>query len=45
MRQRKIRVVADSCPLKKKNCDTCKHSNGTENNRVYCYYPKEGGEK
>lgn len=38
MKLRKIRVVADSCPLKRKNCDKCRFSNGTENNKVYCYY-------
>ena len=48
MRLRKIRVVADSCPLKRKNCDTCPYCNGTEANKVYCYYgDKEwkGGKK
>lgn len=38
MRLRKIRIVADSCPLNRKNCDTCRYCNGIENNKVYCYY-------
>jgi hypothetical protein len=38
MRLRKIRFVSDSCPLKKKNCNTCKYSFGTENDKVYCSY-------
>ncbi len=38
MTLRKIRFVADSCPLKRKNCDTCRYCNGTENAKVYCYY-------
>ena len=38
MRMRKIRTVADSCPLKRKNCDACIYSNGTENSKVYCHY-------
>lgn len=38
MKKRKIRVVADSCPLKKTNCNTCYYNNGCENGKVYCYY-------
>lgn len=38
MRLRKIRYVADSCPLKRKNCDSCRYCYGTENGKVYCYY-------
>ena len=38
MRFRKVRIVADSCPLNRKNCDTCKYCHGIENNKVYCYY-------
>ena len=38
MKLRKIRIVADNCPLKRKNCDTCRYSTGTENGKVYCYY-------
>ena len=38
MKMRRIRIVADSCPLKRKNCDTCKYCNGTEGNKVYCHY-------
>lgn len=39
MRMRKIRYVADSCPLKRKNCDTCKYCHFIENSgKVYCYY-------
>lgn len=38
MRLRKIRYVADSCPLKRKNCDACRYCNGTENGKVYCLY-------
>lgn len=41
MRIRKIRYVADSCPLKmkRKNCDTCRYCNGIiSNGTVYCYY-------
>jgi len=38
MRFRKIRIVADSCPLHRKNCDTCRYCNGLENSKVYCYY-------
>ena len=38
MKKRKVRFVADSCPLKRKNCDTCRYCNGFEGNRVYCYY-------
>lgn len=49
MRFRKIRIVADSCPLNRKNCDTCKYCNGIENNKVYCYYGdkdwNKGGEQ
>lgn len=39
MKLRKIRYVADSCPLKRKNCDTCRYCNGIESSgKVYCYY-------
>ena len=38
MKLRKIRIVADLCPLGRKNCDTCRYSNGTVSNKVYCYY-------
>lgn len=38
MRLRKIRIVADSCPKKRKNCDTCPLSYGIENGKVYCHY-------
>ena len=38
MRKRRVRIVADSCPIKKKNCDPCRYSYGTENGKVYCYY-------
>lgn len=38
MRLRKIRTVAASCPLRRKNCDTCRYCNGLENSKVYCYY-------
>ena len=38
MKMRKIRIVADSCPLKKKNCNICVYSYGTESNKVYCNY-------
>lgn len=38
MKKRKIRFVADSCPLHRKNCDTCEYNNGTEGSKVYCYY-------
>ncbi len=41
MRLRKIRYVADSCPIHRKNCDTCKYCYGTENNKVYCNYGKK----
>lgn len=43
MKLRRIRIVADSCPLKRKNCDTCNYSNGTEGNKVYCYYNDKNG--
>lgn len=48
MRTRKIRYVADSCPLKRKNCFSCRYCNGIiSNGTVYCYYGdkewKEGG--
>lgn len=50
MRIRKIRYVADSCPLKRKNCDTCRYSGGIiSNGTVYCHYGDkdwwEGGEQ
>ena len=35
---RKIRFVADSCPLKRKDCDKCKYCAGFESNKVYCLY-------
>lgn len=38
MKMRKIRIVADSCPLKRKNCNTCPYSYGTESSKVYCNY-------
>lgn len=41
MRLRKIRFVADSCPIKRKNCDTCKYCSVIVNDKVYCYYPKK----
>ena len=28
MKFRKIRYVADTCPLQRRNCNTCKYSNG-----------------
>lgn len=39
MKERKYRVVADSCPLKKKDCNKCKWNNGFDfNMKTYCYY-------
>ena len=40
MRLRKFRIVADSCPLKRKNCNTCRYCNGYDK-KVYCYYGEE----
>ena len=34
---RKFRIVADSCPLKKKDCNKCKYSNGYDE-KIYCQY-------
>lgn len=34
---RKFRIVADSCPLKKKDCNKCKYCNGYDT-KVYCHY-------
>ncbi len=39
MKTRKIRYVADSCPLKRDNCDACKYCRGVESfGLVYCFY-------
>ena len=39
MRTRKIRYVADSCPLKRKNCYTCHYCSFiNSDNTVYCHY-------
>jgi len=38
MKKRKIRFVALSCPLHRKNCDTCQYSGLIEESNVYCYY-------
>ncbi len=35
---RKFRIVADSCPLKRKDCDKCKYCACFEGNKVYCHY-------
>lgn len=37
MRLRKFRIVADSCPLHRKDCERCRYSNGYDT-KVYCYY-------
>ena len=37
MRLRKFRIVADSCPLHRKDCEKCRYSNGYDT-KVYCYY-------
>lgn len=37
MKTRKFRIVANSCPLKKKDCNKCKYFNGYDI-KVYCYY-------
>lgn len=39
MKERKFRVVADSCPLKKKDCSKCHYNNGFDfRMKTYCYY-------
>lgn len=38
MKLRKIRVVADSCPIKRRDCNSCVFSYGTENGKVYCHF-------
>lgn len=40
MRSRKFRIVADSCPFKRKNCDKCKYCMGYNGGdmKVYCIY-------
>ena len=38
-RLRKIRYVANSCPLKRKNCITCRYCQAIGNdNKVVCHY-------
>lgn len=37
MKQRTFRVVADSCPLKKKDCKKCRYSAGYDM-KVWCGY-------
>lgn len=45
MKLRKIRYVAVNCPIKRKNCDTCKYCYGFERDngtdKVYCNYQKK----
>lgn len=38
MRLREIRFVADSCPLKRKDCGKCRYCQFFEDNKVYCHY-------
>jgi hypothetical protein len=37
MKLRKFRVVADSCPRKRKDCKNCRYCFGYDT-KVYCYY-------
>lgn len=39
MKTYKYRVVADKCPLKRKNCNACSYNNGFDfNMKTYCGY-------
>ena len=39
MKLRKFRVVADSCPLKKKDCNKCRYNDGFDfSSKTYCHY-------